>query len=410
MKRPLRHIVLSSLLAVACVGNRPQVASPAQPPTVVVMEPMKIEVVKTPAGPRVTANDAAGLFEQAGADLEAQRFAEAATGYDHLVASFPDSRYVVASLYNGGLALEGVKDYAGAASRYRVLVEKHGETRDALDALFRMGACYAELGNWASSADAFAQVLQHKDLAVGDYVEAAARRGLAQYNMKDPHAAERSFRDGLGFFHKNETVERLDSDFFVAMSAFYLGELAHDDFRVMPLRLPQAQLKKDLDAKAEMLLVTQSRYVDTARVKNPAWATAAGYQMATLYKEFYDAMMGAPLPPEIKDDETRQVYFEELRKQIEPLLRKAVHAHELTQGVAERFGIDNEWVRKSNEQMAQLRVLLNPNEKAATPEPIGDKVEPPAPPRPARPENDKMLQPARPPEVSPNPYHPRVVL
>jgi tetratricopeptide (TPR) repeat protein len=402
--------MLVAPLLVACAGTRPQVVAPIAPPHVVVMEPMKIEVEKTPAGTRVTANDAAGLFEQAGADLEAQRFVDAAAGYQHLVTSFPDSRYVVASLYNGGLALEGAKDFAGAAARYRELVDHHGETRDALDALFRMGACYAELTNWAASADAFAQVLTHKDLGVGDYVEAAARRGLAQYNMKDAHAAERSFRDGLGFYHRNETVERLDSDFFVAMSAFYLGEIAHDDFRLMPLRLPQAQLKKDLDAKAEMLLLTQSRYVDTARVKNPAWATAAGYQMATLYKEFYDAMIGAPLPPEIKDDETKQVYFEELRKQIEPLLRKAVHAHELTQGVAERFGIDNEWVRKSNEQMAQLRVLLNPGEKAATPEPLGDRVVPPAPTRPARPENDKMLQPSQPPEVSPNPYHPRVVL
>src|SRR5205823_1035491 len=98
------------------------------------------------------------------------------------------------------------------------------------------------------------------------------------------------------------------------------------------------------EAKAELLLSTQGRYVDVARIRHPGWATAAGYQMAMLYREFYDALIAAPIPPELSD-EAKKIYVEELRKQIEPLLRKAIRAHELTQGVAERFGIDNEWVR-----------------------------------------------------------------
>lgn len=386
------------------------------------LEPIKIEAVKTPEGTKVDAYDAASLFEQAGADLEAQRYDAAIRGYDQLVANFPDSRYAVAALYNAGLALEGKQDFAGAATRYRAIVNQHPQSKDVLDALFRMGACYAEVNNWASSAEAFGHVLERSDLALGDRVEAMARRGLAQYQLKDLPAAERTFREALNVFHANEATERLDNDFFVAMSQFYMGEIAHEGFRALPLRLPQKQLAKDLETKAEALLSTQARYVDTARIKNPAWATAAGHQIAALYKEFYDAMLNAPMPPELKTDELKKIYFEELRVKIEPLLRKAIHAHELTLSVAERFGLDNDWVRKSNEEMAQLRALLNPNERltpaasgekpaAGTSQPTSAPAQPAsAPPAaaPGAPDNDAT---PHPPRLRPSDeYRPRVVL
>lgn len=368
------------------------------------MEPLRIEAVRTSTGTKVEAYDAAILFEQAGAHAEAKRFREAVTAYDRLVAVFPSSRYVVASLYNAGLALERERDFVASIERYRRIVDEHAQSSDVPDALFRMGGCQAELGRWADSAATFARLLGHGDLALGDRIEAMARRGLAQFQLKDIRAAERTFRDAIAYYREHETQERLESDFFLAMCQFYLGEVAHEDFRALPLRLPQRQLEQDLEAKAEQLLTTQARYVDTARIRNAAWATAAGYQMATLYKEFYDALLDAPLPDALKhDQEMRQIYFEELKKKIEPLLRKAIHAHELTQGVAERSGVDNEWVRKSSIQLEQLRALLTPGaEDEEGGKPPSRRRSPP----PARPESEKMQPPAPPPHE----FRPRILM
>ncbi len=359
--------------AAGCAATSSQVKPPstARP---IQMEPMKIEVVRGEGGQRIEAFDAATLFEQAGADLNAEHWAAAAAGYDRLGKDFPGSRYAVAALYNAGLALEGMKDFAGAAARYRKLVDEHGDTKDALDALFRLGGCQAEVGNWAASAETFARVLERKEISTGDRVEASARRGLAQYNMKDAVTAERTFRDALAWYRTHEAEERLDSDFFLAMCQYYMGEITHDRFRAAPLRLPEGQMKDDLEAKARLLLTAQAQYVDTARVRHPGWATAAGYQMATLYEEMYRAIMDAPVPPKLSG-EAREVYLEELRKTIEPLLRKAIHAHELTQQVAERNGIDNEWVRKSSEQMERLRALVG-----APPAKVDEKQPPAAKP------------------------------
>ena len=119
---------------------------------------------------------------------------------------------------------------------YRWLAEHFPQTHDALDALFRMGACHAELGNYAASAEAFAQVLEHPGLSAADQIEATARRGLAQYNLHDVDGADRTFRSALQIYAANMIEERLDDDFFVAMSRYYLGEVAHERFLAAPAK------------------------------------------------------------------------------------------------------------------------------------------------------------------------------
>ena len=125
------------------------------------------------------------------------------------------------------------------------------------------------------------------------------------------------------------------------------------------MRLPERQMARDLEAKARQLLVAQSRFLDAMRVNNGEWATAAGFQIGSLYREFYDDLVGAPVPPALTG-EAREVYLEEVRKQVKTLLQKAISIHEKNLLMAERIGEKNEWVRRSNEQMEQLKKLLAP--------------------------------------------------
>src|SRR3954466_2553014 len=112
-----------------------------------------------------------------------------------------------------------------------------------------------------------------------------ARTGVAHFNPRDVIADEHNFRDELAYYKAHQSEERLDSDFFVAMGAYYLGECAHEQYRALPVRLPEKQLGRDLEAKARLLLVAQSRFLEAMRVNNVEWATAAGFQI------------GSPRPP-----------------------------------------------------------------------------------------------------------------
>lgn len=365
----------SALVAVLLVGCAHQAREQH-----VTMDPIVFQA--TPAG-KVAIVDPAALFADAGAAFADKRYDDAATGYDRVVSEFGDSRFVSASIYNAGLALEAKGDLAGAAEHFRSLIAR-GETAckppcsDVLDALFRLGAVYVTQKNWAAATEDYAQVLARKDLTLADRVEALARRGEAQFNLRDLGAAERTVREQQELLKANESVERLDSDFFVGMGAFYLGRVAHEQYRLLPVRLPEKQMAEDLEHKAQMLLVAQRRYLDTMRVNNAEWATAAGFHIGSLYREFYDDLVGAPVPPALSA-EAKEVYLDELRKQVRTLLQKAIAVHEKNLLMAERTGIKNEWVERSNEQMEQLKRLLMPGPAPSLPPP---SESPPAPPLP----------------------------
>jgi hypothetical protein len=115
--------------------------------------------------------------------------------------------------------------------------------------------------------------------------------------LNDLDTAEKTFHAAMAYKQKIENEERLSTDFFLAFSQYHLGQIFHLRFRAAKLRLPEAQLDRDLEEKAHLLLTAQRAYIDTIKFGNPAWASAAGFQVGSLYEELYDAFMNVPFPP-----------------------------------------------------------------------------------------------------------------
>jgi TolA-binding protein len=353
------------------------------------MDPIRIDATRGPAGMQIEAYDASELFEQAGAALSDKRFDAAVKLYAKLLKGFPESPYSRAALYNMGLAYIGSTNWAAAVDAFKGLVEKYPTHADAKDALFQLGACYAEQKNWPASAEVFARILERSDLSADDRIEALARRGFAQFNSGDLDTAEKTFRAVLSYRHKIENEERLATDFYLAFSQYHLAQISHQRFRAVDLRLPEAQMDKDIDEKASLLLQAQRSYIETIKYGNPAWASAAGFQVGSLYEELYDAFMHAPIPPELRG-EARDVYQEELHKKIRVLLEKSMRWQRENLLMIERLGVDTDWAQKSKLAYAKLVKLLEP------------KI-PGAPAEPAEPAEVRERTPAAPPPTPPHP-------
>lgn len=378
----------ASLGACATSGG---VASPQSGPVVKYeMDPIRIDATKGPAGMQIEAYDAPELFEQAGVALSDKRFDAAAKLYAKLLKGFPDSAYARPSLYNLGLAEIGNKNWAEAVDAFKGLVDKYPSHADAKDALFQVGACYAEQANWPASAEVFARILERSDLSADDRIEALARRGFAQFNLRDLDTAEKTFRSVLSFRQKIENEERLATDFYLAFSQYHLAQISHQRFHEVELRLPEAQMDKDLDQKASLLLQAQRAYIETIKYGNPAWASAAGFQVGSLYEELYDSFMRAPVPPELRG-EAREVYQEELHKKIRVLLEKSMRWQRENLLMIERLGVNTDWAEKSKLAYAKLLKLLEPKIQgspgdvpipAAEPQNSPPAVPPPTPPAP----------------------------
>jgi hypothetical protein len=194
----------------------------------------------------------------------------------------------------------------------------------------------------------------------------------------------------LWYFRSIEHEERLQTDFYLGLAKYHLGEIPHEHFRAVPLRLPEKQMAIDMEEKARLLLVAQRQYIETIKLGNPQWASASGYQIGSLYEEFYDAFMHAPIPPELVGDanqEKREVYYEELRKRIRILLEKALKTHEQNLLMLERLGVQNEWRDKSKLAFANLQKMLDPTFKFEFADPSAPApAATPAPPTPQAPD------------------------
>jgi TolA-binding protein len=385
-RRYLTALGLSAALAACGTTPPPAPAVPQNAPvTEYEMEPIKIQAVNGPEGVHIESFDAAELFEQGGAALSEKRFDDAIQAYDRVLKEFADSRYTKAAHYNCGLAYQGKKDWAGAIARFKLLSDQYGATTDAKDAQFQMGASYAELENWPTSAEVFAQILQRKDLTADDKIEALGRRGFAQFKLKDLDTAERTFKSALAYFKQIELEERLQTDFYLGLCRYHLGQIPHERFRAVPLRLPEKQMGLDMEEKARLLLFAQRQYIDTIKMGNAQWASASGFQIASLYEEFYDAFIHAPVPPELigaANEEKRQIYFEELRKKIHVLLEKSLKVHEQNLLMMERLGVQNEWRDKSKLAYAKLQQLLDPSSRVDSTETPAGSPAAGAPPPP----------------------------
>jgi TolA-binding protein len=385
-------LLLATATLAACAGkarndvNNPGGASVEH----IEMDPIKIQAVKAPDGSQhIETYDATELFERAGAALSEKRYDDAVKAYERLLKEFAsDTRYTKAALYNCGLAYQGKKDWATAILRLRQLADQFPGTSDAKDAMFQIGASYAEMGNWPTSATLFAELLQRQDLTADDKIEALARRGFAQFQLKDLDTAERTFQSALYYFRSIEKEERLQTDFYLGLARYHLAQIPHERFRAIPLRLPERQMSLDMEEKARLLLFAQRQYIETIKLGNPQWASASGYQVGSLYEEFYDAFIHAPIPPELLGDqnqEKREVYYEELRKKIRILLEKSLRTHEQNLLMLERLGVQNEWRDKSKLAFAKLKTMLDPNYKFefADPSTAGSPRAAPPPPPPS---------------------------
>jgi hypothetical protein len=153
-------------------------------------------------------------------------------------------------------------------------------------------------------------------------------------------------------------------------------------------------MDKDLEEKAHLLLTAQRAYIDTIRYGNPAWASAAGFQVGSLYEELYDSFMHAPVPPEL-DRDAQKVYGEELQRKVRILLEKSLRWQRENLLMIERLGVNTDWAERSKVAYAKILRLLDPNLPAPEPRqeddghsnpPTQAPANPGAPPMPSLPE------------------------
>jgi hypothetical protein len=116
-------------------------------------------------------------------------------------------------------------------------------------------------------------------------------------------------------------------------------------------------MAEDFARKFELLTEAQEAYNYTIKAKHMYWVSAAGYQLGSLFEEFYDALMYAPIPDWL-DDKQRQVYYEELKDQLRPVVNKAIWVFEKNLETARRLGYDSDFIDRTEGKLSELQGIL----------------------------------------------------
>jgi tetratricopeptide (TPR) repeat protein len=381
----------------ACAGTTPNKGTTPEA-SVVEMDELRITAARNQEGYRFDVYDANDLFTHATDLLNHQKCHEAVELYDRLVSEFATSRFASASLYNAGLCLQALGDFAGAAQRYGGLRERFPDSDDRKDASFQYAEVLVQLERWPELMSVADELLARTDIGSAERLEAMARRSQALLGLGKFEDAEHYANSALSYYRTRPAEEAIKDDFFAAACNYVLADSFRQ--REQALEFPQGveAQKQVLVHRAELLLEAQREYFNTISLNNLDnyyWAAASGYRIGSMYDELWHAVMSAPVPANLPP-EGHPIYHDELAKLIKPLIRHAIRYWELTQMFIERTGIQTPWAAKIKTDLERVRNLLleqppgpggvpdakasaaggaGPNDQAATP---------PKPPGPRR--------------------------
>ncbi|NVB36837.1 tetratricopeptide repeat protein [Pseudenhygromyxa sp. WMMC2535] len=258
-------------------------------------------------------------------------------------------------------AHEQLGDFEAAIRAYEGFLANFPEDPQAVEVLSRRGACEAEISSWERSAASFAEVLTRggEALLPSERVEALARQGYALFELERFDAAEAVLAQADAIYKEatESGEERFQDTYFVAMARFYQAGILHVRFRQSPIRLPEAQMAKDFEAKLALLERAHEAYNEVIRARHVFWVSAAGYQLGSLFEEFYDSVMYAPMPDWL-DESQRRIYYAELEEQLRPVVEKAVWVFEKNLETARKLGYDNDFIARSEERLASLQSIM----------------------------------------------------
>ena len=164
---------------------------------------------------------------------------------------FPASTYTQLGALQPGPGLQDKKDWGTAIDSFQELADKHSQHADAKDALFQLGASYAEMENWPTSA---------RDLRAAARAQGPERRrphrGARAPRLRPVSAeglrhrrADLPFGAGVLPIRSRTRSGCRPTSSWRSPSTTSARSPTNDSAR-SPLRLPEKQMDRDLEEKA----------------------------------------------------------------------------------------------------------------------------------------------------------------
>lgn len=328
----------------------------AKDPRVVDLDIIRIQATRTGPGgePELTSVASTDLFRAATEAAQSGQHKAALATYRQLVSEFPASQYAPLSLFNIAAVFDKQGDMPATISALRELVAVYPNARESVEGHLYIAALQSEKRQWTDATATLDAALARTNLTFADRVEAHARRGHALVEQQRYDDADAALTAAIADWRR---APRIEDPYYIAMALYYRGELAHRKFTGSPIRLPDDQLIRDLDARHVLAVQAYDRWKESLKHRHAYWATASGYQMSQIFVELWEVTVKAPYPARLAVAD-RPRYVAEVHARVRVHLEKALEGHKMNVELAKAYGVENAWSKGSEQQAVRVMEML----------------------------------------------------
>ena len=304
------------------------------------------------------------MFERARADLLHERYKDAVEVFDKLARLAPDGETAPPSLYNGGLAYEGLFERDAAVQRYQKLLERFPEHAVSRGAYFRLTRLYSFQERWGEMSLLGDRILAMKDLSVLEAIEAHGAKALGLVEQDQVDDAARQVGLARDLIEQHRLGESGPPPIELAQVSFALGEVRRKRSEKIAVTPVPPNFAEVLEQRCQGLLDAQTAYTDAMRSFDAHWSAMAGYRVGQLYQQLHREVMG--ITPTGKADTLRkkQLFEGAMRLRYRVLLEKGLKMMDGTVRLGRRTGEDSTWVHRAEDARKDIALALE-DEKSA---------------------------------------------
>ena len=309
------------------------------------------------------------LFEAANQYHSSGDAVSAALSLEKLVRLNPTSELADESLYKAGGIREVNQEYNLAAADYLKLADEYPASEYAMRALKSAAICYESIQDYILAGKIYKRFVDTFPNAADDVIESLFKCGEMAYKLGHLSEAKAAFQQAVDTFRKFQNNGKDVDFYFAAHSQFMLGEIYYEDYKKVELSPPfKPNLKNKIDKFNQVL----AAYKNTIEYQVADWVTAASYRIGMSFEEFVRALMEAPLPDGLNDEQI-QIYKNNLTETAKPYKEQALQAYQRNIEQAEANSIDNVWIEESRKR---LEILIAELRLAKPDQPIQEAPKP----------------------------------
>ncbi|MBD3370623.1 tetratricopeptide repeat protein [Candidatus Fermentibacteria bacterium] len=281
--------------------------------------------------------DAGETFGKAGAIEDAIRV------FRDLAQLYPESELAPKGMLRAAYMARELGRNEMAGDTYLEAYSMFPNYQDMGRALYSAAVAYEEAERMDLAVNVYDRIISERTGSADMMVHVYGRYGKHLYDMGSFSRARNMFQDCIEVYDQH----RSGDPFFPAQSAFYLGEMAYEDYDALEVTTETAQRKTQLMQEAERW------YGKALEYRNDVYFMAACVRAGELYEDFANAIAFMDPPAEIADDPNAvdEFYNSLYSRFYEPKMQQAQQVYRTALEKAVSSGIDNEWVEKAAEHL-----------------------------------------------------------